>query len=81
VAGLVLLNPLHEDWNDYMPEHLKIAANMPADAPTPDLPQEFLDQLRAMLLDTMAGSPSRSPRRSWPSTAAPSACRRAFVRA
>lgn len=57
VAGLLLLDPLHEDWNDYMPEHLKIAANMPADARMPDLPQEFLDQLRAMLLDTMAGFP------------------------
>jgi pimeloyl-ACP methyl ester carboxylesterase len=56
VAGLLLLDPLHEDWNDYMPPHLRIAAT-PADAQMPDLPQQVIDQLRAMLLDTMAGFP------------------------
>lgn len=57
VAGLLLLDPLHEDWDEYMPQHLKIAANIPDDPQMPDLPQEFLDQLRAILLDTMAAFP------------------------
>lgn len=57
VAGLLLLDPLHEDWDEYMPPHLKIAANIPDEPQMPDLPQEFLDQLRAMLLDTLAAFP------------------------
>jgi pimeloyl-ACP methyl ester carboxylesterase len=56
VAGLLLLDPLHEDWNDYMPPHLRIAAP-PADAQMPDLPEQVIDHQRAMLLDTMAGFP------------------------
>lgn len=57
VAGLLLLDPLHEDWDEYMPRHLQIAANLPADPRMPDLPQQFLDQIRAMLHDAMAGFP------------------------
>lgn len=57
VGALLLLDPLHEDWDDYMPAHLKIAANLPEDPQMPDLPQEFIDQVRAMLVDAMAGFP------------------------
>ncbi len=57
VAGLLLLDPLHEDWDEYLPEHAQIAANMPEDPHMPALPQPFLDQIRAMLLDAMAGFP------------------------
>jgi alpha-beta hydrolase superfamily lysophospholipase len=58
VSGLLLLDPLHEDWDDHMPPHLRMATNAPPpDAQMPDLPEEVVDQLRGMLLDTMSGFP------------------------
>ena len=57
VAGLLLLDPLHEDWDEYMPQHLKLATTAGDDATMPDLPAQIIDQLRAMLLDALAGYP------------------------
>ena len=57
VAGLLLLDPLHEDWDEYMPQHLKLATTASNDATMPDLPAQIIDQLRAMLLDALAGYP------------------------
>jgi pimeloyl-ACP methyl ester carboxylesterase len=57
VAGLLLLDPLHEDWDEYMPQHLKLATTVRDDATMPDLSDEILDQLRATLRDTLAGFP------------------------
>lgn len=57
VAGLLLLDPLHEDWDEYMPQHLKLAATARDDATMPDLSDQILNQLRAMLLDTLADFP------------------------
>jgi pimeloyl-ACP methyl ester carboxylesterase len=58
VAGLLLLDPLHEDWDDYQPEHLKIAPVAPSDdAQLPDLPPQILDQLQTILRQMMNGFP------------------------
>ena len=57
VAGLVLLDPAHEDWDRYMPEPLKIANNQPADAEMPDLPESFVAQYRAVFADGYAAFP------------------------
>jgi len=58
VAGLLLLDPLHEDWDEYQPNHLKLAASVPSkDAQLPDLPPQVIDQLRVMLRETLAGFP------------------------
>jgi len=50
VAGLLLLDPAHEHWDLYMPEHLRLASQ-PTSTKMPDLPEEFLVQLR----DNFAG--------------------------
>lgn len=57
VAGLVLLDPLHEDWNDYMPDDLKLG-QQPADAEMPELPDDFMATYRTMLADTFAAFPA-----------------------
>jgi pimeloyl-ACP methyl ester carboxylesterase len=51
VAGLLLLDPAHEDWDLYMPEHLKIANNQPADSEMPDLPEGFIAEYRTIFAD------------------------------
>jgi pimeloyl-ACP methyl ester carboxylesterase len=75
VAGLLLLDPAHEDWDLYMPEHLRIANNQPTDTEMPELPEgfvaeysaifadmfnEFPEPVRAMLIDKHL-SPERLP--------------------
>jgi pimeloyl-ACP methyl ester carboxylesterase len=57
VAGLLLLDPAHEDWDLYMPEHLKIANNQPADSEMPELPEEFLAAYRAIFADMFSQFP------------------------
>ena len=58
VAGLLLLDPLHEDWDEYQPAHLQLAATTPShDVQLPNLPPQIVDQLRAMLWQTMSGFP------------------------
>jgi pimeloyl-ACP methyl ester carboxylesterase len=51
VAGLLLLDPAHEDWDLYMPEHLRIANNQPTDTEMPELPEGFLAEYRAIFAD------------------------------
>jgi pimeloyl-ACP methyl ester carboxylesterase len=58
VAGMLLLDPLHEDSDNYQPDHLKIAPVAPAeDAQLPDLPPEIVDQLQMILRQAMTGFP------------------------
>lgn len=60
VAGLLLLDPLHEDWDKYQPDHLKLAITAPPeDTQLPDLPAQVIDQLRVMLRQTLSGFPER----------------------
>jgi pimeloyl-ACP methyl ester carboxylesterase len=47
VAGLLLLEPAHEDWDLYMPEQLKMANNQPRSSEMPELPETFLAQYRS----------------------------------
>jgi pimeloyl-ACP methyl ester carboxylesterase len=51
VAGLLLLDPAHEDWDLYMPEHLRIANNQPTDTEMPELPEGFVAEYRAIFAD------------------------------
>lgn len=60
VAGMLLLDPAHEDWDLYMPEHLQIAKNMPADAEMPDLPEGSLPNTAACSPACSRPSPDRS---------------------
>jgi hypothetical protein len=57
VAGLLLLEPAHEDWDLYMPEHLKIANNQPTTSDMPELPEIFLAQYRSAFADMFAAFP------------------------
>ena len=43
VAALVLLDPAHEDWNEYMPEDLQLRAE---DMQVVDLPPEYIASVR-----------------------------------
>jgi len=56
VAALLLLDPAHEDWDEYMPDALKFA-NQPTDAEFPDLPAGFLQQYRVPFSAMFAGFP------------------------
>jgi len=57
VAGLLLLDPAHEDWDLYMPEDLQIAKNQTPDSQMPDLPEGFLAQYRGPFSDMFAAFP------------------------
>ena len=57
VAGLLLLDPAHEDWDRYMPEQLKFANNQPTGTDMPDLPEAFVAQYRAIFAETFAAFP------------------------
>jgi len=59
VAGLLLLDPAHEDWDLYMPEHLKIANNQPTSGDMPELPETFLAQYRSAFADMFAAFPQQ----------------------
>jgi pimeloyl-ACP methyl ester carboxylesterase len=56
VAGLLLLEPAHEDWDLYMPEHLKMA-NQPTSADMPELPDTFLVQYRSAFASLFGAFP------------------------
>lgn len=58
VAALLLLEPAHEDWDDYMPEHLKLAANQVPDGTMPALTGDQLAQLRSSFVRTFAAFPT-----------------------
>ena len=51
IAGLLFVEPAHPDWDDYMPEHLKLAANQTADG-GPD----YSDQLVTLARGQFEGS-------------------------
>ncbi len=57
VRALLLLDPLHEDWDQHQPPHLKLAANQPDEPQVPELPAELLELLRSLLGQAMAGFP------------------------
>ncbi len=57
VAALLFLDPAHEDWDLYMPEHLQIAKNQPTDTEMPDLPEGFVTQYRSIFADMFAAFP------------------------
>lgn len=58
VAGLLLLDPAHEDWDLYMPEDLQIAKNQTPDGQMPDLPEGFLAQYRGPFADMFGAFPA-----------------------
>jgi pimeloyl-ACP methyl ester carboxylesterase len=57
VAGLLLLDPAHEDWDLYQPEHLKLAANSVAATEPPEPSDALLAQVRASFEGMLAGFP------------------------
>ena len=56
VAGLVLLDPAHEDWNLYMPEDLQIRAE---DMQEVELPPEYIALVREQFTPALLGVPGR----------------------
>ena len=46
VAGLLLVEPAHPDWDNYMPEHLTLAANQTADMAVPDFSDDLVTLAR-----------------------------------
>jgi pimeloyl-ACP methyl ester carboxylesterase len=58
VAGLLLLDPAHEDWDLYQPEHLRLASNRSAEIELPELSDELLAQVRASFETMLAGFPA-----------------------
>lgn len=56
VAGLVLLDPAHEDYDDFQPEHLTLAANL-AGATEPELTGELRALGRRQLETVLAPLP------------------------
>ena len=58
VAGLLLLDPAHEDWDLYQPEHLRLAANQSGDVELPELSDELLAQVRAYFEAMLADFPA-----------------------
>jgi len=57
VAGLLLLDPAHEDWDRYQPEHLQLAPNPAADHEPPELSNELLAQIRSTFEAMLAAFP------------------------
>jgi pimeloyl-ACP methyl ester carboxylesterase len=57
VAGLLLLDPAHEDWDRYQPEHLRLAANSTAAVELPEPNDALLAQVRAGFEGMLAGFP------------------------
>jgi pimeloyl-ACP methyl ester carboxylesterase len=54
VAGLVLLDPAHEDWNLYMPEDLQIRAE---DLQEVELPPAYIEMVREQFTPLFASFP------------------------
>lgn len=57
VAALLLLEPMHEDWDAYMPEHLRLATTRPADAPLPEPTPEIVAHVRQLYARSHAAWP------------------------
>jgi pimeloyl-ACP methyl ester carboxylesterase len=58
VAGLLLLDPAHEDWDHYQPEHLRLASNQSREIELPEVSDELLAQVRAYFETMLAGFPA-----------------------
>jgi pimeloyl-ACP methyl ester carboxylesterase len=58
VAGLVLLDPAHEDWDRYQPVHLRLASNRSEKIELPELSDELLAQVRASFETMLAAFPA-----------------------
>ncbi len=57
VAAMVLIEPLHEDWNAYMPEHLKIRANAAPDDSLPEVTEDLVAHFRRSFTETFSAFP------------------------
>jgi pimeloyl-ACP methyl ester carboxylesterase len=57
VAGLLLLDPAHEDWDLYQPEHLRLASNRSAEIQGPEISDELLGQIRTSFDSMLASFP------------------------
>ncbi len=58
VAALLLLEPAHEDWDRYQPEHLRLATNSAAEIAPPEPTAALLDQVRAAFEGMLAAFPA-----------------------
>ncbi|HVD53617.1 MAG TPA: alpha/beta hydrolase [Propionibacteriaceae bacterium] len=58
VAGLLLLDPAHEDWDLYQPEYLRLASNRSAEMQLPEVSDELLGQIRASFDSMLASFPA-----------------------
>ena len=56
VAALLLLEPLHPDYDDYMPDQLKLAANSTADMELPELTDDLTALARGQFESGMLDS-------------------------
>jgi pimeloyl-ACP methyl ester carboxylesterase len=57
VAGLVLLEPLHEDWDRIMPEPLRLSAQAPASQSMPEFTDELVEHFRGIFTQAYAEWP------------------------
>ncbi|WP_169814382.1 alpha/beta fold hydrolase [Nocardia mexicana] len=57
VAALLLLEPLHEDWDAFMPEHLRLGTTRPSDAPLPEPTPEIIAHVRRNFAQQLAAWP------------------------
>ncbi|MFE0022746.1 alpha/beta fold hydrolase [Amycolatopsis sp. NPDC059021] len=57
VAGLVLLEPLHEDWDRIMPEPLRLSAQAPASESMPEFTAELVEHFRGIFARAFAEWP------------------------
>lgn len=57
VAGLLLLEPAHEDWDAFMPEHLRLTQTGSADVQMPELTEELIQHYRGALARMFATWP------------------------
>jgi pimeloyl-ACP methyl ester carboxylesterase len=57
VAGLVLLEPMHEDWDAYVPEHLRLEVTRPADAELPTPNPQIIAHVRQVFEGLLAAWP------------------------
>jgi pimeloyl-ACP methyl ester carboxylesterase len=58
VAALLLLEPAHEDWDRYQPEHLRLAANRSSDVALPEVGEALVAQVRASFEAMLADFPA-----------------------
>ena len=58
VAGLLLLDPAHEDWDLYQPEHLRLASNPSGEIELPALSDELLAQIGGYFEAMLVGFPA-----------------------